>query len=176
LISFFYSLKDTNSDERASGNIAFDAISFGQFAVLSVIISIYRIFTEKQSKTLIKIGYLLAACLGMYVALKSGSRGPLLALFGVLFLWYSFKIKKIFNIYLYFCVLILIVFLFSGFILKLLVYISPVAAFRINEGINGDDLSVIARQESYAWFFTAILENPIFGSQFARLRNGEFKV
>lgn len=35
-------------------------------------------------------------------------------------------------------------------------------------------MSVIARQESYFWFFENILKNPFFGSQFARLSNTEY--
>lgn len=174
LISFFYSLNDTEVGERASGNIAFDTISFGQFAVLAVIISIYKYFTNKVNSTLTKTVYLLTAALGLFIALKSGSRGPLVALFVVLIFWYSFKFKSIIKGYVFLSLSILVTILSFRFILYIIGLISPVTAFRINEGLSGDDLSVIARQESYAWFFNKILESPIIGSQFARLRNGQY--
>ena len=174
LISFFYSLKVTELDDRASGNIAFDTISFGQFAVLAVIISIYKFLTDKVSNHLIKIGYLLTAILGIFIALKSGSRGPLVALFGVLIFWYSFKFKNNLKVYLFFGVSILITILSFSLILYIIGLISPLTAFRIKEGLSGDDMSVMARQESYAWFVNKILESPIVGSQFARFGNGEY--
>lgn len=174
LISFFYSLKGAEINERASGNIAFDTISFGQFAVLAVIISIYKFLTDKVSNHLIKIGYLLTAILGIFIALKSGSRGPLVALFGVLIFWYSFKFKNNLKVYLFFGVSILITFLSFNLILYIIGLISPITAFRIKEGLSGDDMSVIARQESYEWFLNTIIENPLIGSQFARLENGQY--
>ena len=45
---------------------------------------------------------------------------------------------------------------------------------RFSEGLSGDDMSLLARQESYVWFINQIFEYPILGSQFARLGNGTY--
>ena len=60
------------------------------------------------------------------------------------------------------------------FIINSIGSIAPFLAKRFNEGLVGEDDSILARQESYIWFIEQISENPFFGSQFARLGYGNY--
>jgi len=174
IISYFTSIKDAQPGERIDANIALNTVSFAQVAITTTIISIYQLITKKNSSLAYQILYFFSALLGIYVALKSGSRGPLLALLVVLIFWNSFKEKKLSIAYFKFIFFILIALIFKSFIILFISYISPMTAFRINEAFSGTDLGVQYRNESYFWFINKILENPIWGSQFARLSNGDY--
>lgn len=174
VVSFFTTIKSTPTEERLDGNIALDSISFGQAAITATIISIYRLITEKNISKFSKIGLIFFSFLGVYVALRSGSRSPLLALAIVLLFWFSFKNLKLSKGFLIFLSIISLLVFLKKFIVQIIGVISPITAFRLNEGMSGNDLSMLNRQESYLWFINKILENPIWGSQFARLSNGEY--
>jgi O-antigen ligase len=174
VVSFFTTIKSAPTGERLEGNIALDSISFGQAAVTATIIAIYRLITKKNISKVCQIGFIFFSILGVYVALKSGSRSPLLALVIVLLFWFSFKNLKLSKGFLIFISIISLVVFLKKFIVQIIGVISPITAFRLNEGISGNDLSMLNRQESYLWFINKILENPIWGSQFARLSNGEY--
>lgn len=174
VISFFTTIKNSSTEERLEGNIALDFISFGQVAITASIISIYRLITEKNISIVSKICFIFFSVFGVYVALRSGSRSPLLSLAIVLIFWYSFKNLKLSKGFFIFLASIFLIFFLKEFIVKIIGVISPITAFRLNEGMSGSDLSMLNRQESYLWFINKILENPVFGSQFARLSNGEY--
>lgn len=174
IISFFNSIIRISSEERAQGNIALDEISFGQAGISTVILSIYLLITQKNTNLYIKMLYVLSLIFGLFIALRTGSKGPLLALLVVLFFWYSFKERSIIKGWVKFGFLISMTVILQSVIFFFISITSPVAAFRINEALSGDDMSVRARQESYAWFFDKIIENPLFGGQFARLGYGDY--
>lgn len=174
IITFFSSINETSSDERAKGNVALDEISFAQSAISTAIISIYLIFFKKNTILLNKIFYVFSLILGLFVALRTGSKGPLVAFLVIAFFLYSFNEKSTLKGFLKFISLILITLFLQSVILFIISVTSPVAALRINEALSGDDLSVQARQESYSWFVDKILDNPLFGSQFAKLGYGTY--
>lgn len=173
-ISFFTSVQSTSNEERIQGNIALDSISLGQSSIVGTIVSIYLIITKKKSSFLQRLSFAIFGLLGIYIALRSGSRGPLIALLLVLIFWFSFKEKRLIKAILIFSISILSIYIFQDLIIQSISIISPVTSSRMNEAISGNDLSVLNRQESYMWFLNKIYENPIFGSQFARLTNGEY--
>jgi O-antigen ligase len=107
----------------------------------------------------------------LFLDLKTGSRGPILGFCIILFIWYGIKTKKGIFFYSFFTIFL---FLLINQIVKLISVISPILSVRFAQGLSGDDMSLLARQESYIWFIDRILESPILGSQFARLGNGTY--
>lgn len=174
IIFFLSSIGGTSSEDRAKGNLALDEISFAQSAISTVILSIYLLVSKKNTRLLTKTVYIISIILGFYVALRTGSKGPLVAFFVVLFFWYSFKDKSYVWGWLKFISLISMTFILQSVILFIISIVSPLTFLRIDEALNGKDMSVRAREESYNWFLDNILEDPLFGSHFARLGYWEY--
>lgn len=90
VIILFFSLTTTiansSSDTRIDGNVAFDSISFAQISLTTSLLSIYKLFQNKYSSIFLIFTHLVIIFLGLFVGLKSGSRGPLLAFFNYCFM------------------------------------------------------------------------------------------
>jgi O-antigen ligase len=174
IVSFFLQVDESSKFERISGNLALDSISFANASIITVILSVYNLMGNRSVISKKNLIHILVLILALYVALRAGSRGPILCFFFVLLFWYSFRTKNILRAIVKFS-LIALLFYFSMEILLLLISkISPVLSGRFNIAISGDDLSMLNRFESYDWFMLEISKNPIFGSHFARLENGLF--
>ncbi|GHT33576.1 hypothetical protein AGMMS49574_19540 [Bacteroidia bacterium] len=166
-------IQKTSDFERATGSVALDSISFGQLGGIATIFAIYRLITNKLNPKN-KIVCIVFAILGFYILLRSGSRGPLVALIAVLIFFYGFRTKNIRLNFMRIIFILGLLIIFSGLLIQILNFISPLSVSRIVEGVQGNDLSIINRQESYNWFISQIKENIIFGSQFARLSNTNY--
>lgn len=169
--SFLFSLADSSESQRAAGNEALDAISFGAIGITMALLSIYKIINSKKLSLFKRIFNFILAALGFYIALRTGSRGPILGFGLILFFWYAYSKKKgtiIFSLFL------LGIYSLRFLFIKILGFFSPLTALRINEAISGEDMSMNAREESYVWFLERIYDYPVFGSQFARLGNGHY--
>tara|TARA_B110000879_G_C11150612_1_gene504409 strand:- start:1230 stop:2198 length:969 start_codon:yes stop_codon:yes gene_type:complete len=173
VISYLTSVRDAPLEERIDGNLALNTISYGLVACSASIISIYLLI-NKNNNLLKKIIYVFSFVLGIYVAIRSGSKGPILGLILIFFLWYAFKLQSKTVGYFLFGGLLFILFVLKAFLIQIIGLFSPVLAFRFLEALSGNDMSSIQRQESYLWFYNEIIESPVIGSQFARLQNGEF--
>jgi len=169
--SILFSIETLDEGQRRTGNSALDPISFAMSGITLSMLCIYRIVENKIKNRFSFVLNLIYCFLGLFLALKTGSRGPVLGLFAILFIWYSIKKKKGFFFYSFFSIFF---FLLIDQLIILLSFVSPLLAKRFSEGLSGDDMSLIARQESYLWFINQITEHPIFGSQFARLGNGSY--
>jgi len=173
VISVFTITNESNLNQRASLNIALDSISFGNTALLFSIVAVYLLSIERREATIWKKTlYLIIFLTGIYIALLSGSRGPIISFIVVILLWYSLSKKKLIWSGIIFSTLTLLIILLDNYLIEIIGVFSPLTAFRINQAISGGDLSVINRQDSYAWFISRIFEDPIFGSQYARLITG----
>lgn len=84
IISYLTSVRDASSEERIDGNLALNTISYGLVACSSSIISVY-LLAKKNNNLIKKIIYFFSFVLGIYVALRSGSKGPILGLMLVFF-------------------------------------------------------------------------------------------
>lgn len=169
--SFLYSLANASEAQRAQGNEALDTISFGAIGITMSLLSIYKAVNYKFSN-FFKFGLNLAlAVLGFYLALRTGSRGPILGFCLILLFWFAYSKRRG---TLFFSFFIFITFIFRFLIIEILGFLSPLTATRINQALSGEDLSMANRQESYAWFLERIFESPIIGSKFARLGNGHY--
>lgn len=177
VIILFFSFKTTlnsNEGDRIQGNIALDSISFAQISLTTSILSIYKFFQNKNKSFFLSFFYFFITFLSLYVGLKSGSRGPLLGFLIVLLIWNVFRRGSVFSLIFKFISLIVILAFFSGLVISSISLVSPLTASRLTQASDGTDMSVLERQETYFWFFNNILENPFFGSQFARLSNTDF--
>ena len=169
--SLLFSLQKLDEGYRETGNVALDPISFAMSGITLSILSIYKIVESKIKNKLSFFLNLIYCFLGLFLAMKTGSRGPILGFFIIIFIWYSIKKKK--GIFFYSFFSIFFFFLINQFI-TLISFVSPLLGIRFSAGLSGDDMSLLARQESYAWFINQIFEYPILGSQFARLGNGTY--
>jgi O-antigen ligase len=169
--SILFSLENLDEGYRETGNAALDPITFAMSGIMLSILSLYKIVTQQNKNNLSFILNLIFCFLGLFLALKTGSRGPVLAFITIIFLWYSIKKKK--GIF-FFSLLLIPIYLAWNFISILILIIAPLFGNRLIQGLSGEDMSVLARQESYLWFINQIIEYPLFGSQFARLGNGTY--
>jgi O-antigen ligase len=170
--SILFSLGELEGNTRDTGNIALDPISFGSIGITLSLVCIYKIINTNSKKNKIKLLLNIILCfLGLYLALQSASRGPVLGLLLiVVFLYVVYKRKGLFT----FSFFIITIFLFRNFLINSVSFLAPFLAKRLNELISGDDVSILARQESYIWFIEQISKYPFLGSQFARLGNGHY--
>lgn len=169
--SIFFSLSSSIEGARATGNLALDPISFAAIGVTTSLLCIYKIVVNENKSFLKVFVNTIFAILGLYIALRSGSRGPVLGFVIVILFWFSYKRKK--GI-IFFSIFIFAAYALRFFFITILGYFSPLIAFRIRLAISGDDLSMSARQDSYIWFLDKIAESPLLGSQFARLGYGDY--
>ena len=169
--SLLFSLDKLDEGLRETGNSALDPISFAMSGITLSILCIYKIVESKIKNKLSFFLILIYCFLGLFLAMKTGSRGTIVALFTIIFIWYSIKKKKGILFISFSSIFILLLF---NKIITLISIVSPLLVKRFSEGLSGDDMSLLARQESYAWFINQILEYPILGSQFARLGNGTY--
>ena len=169
--SILFSLANSAEGQRVEGNEALDTISFGAIGITTALLSVYKMINSKTLSFVKRIFNFILAGLGLYIALRTGSRGPVLGFGLILFFWYAYSKKNGTIIFSFF---LLIVYSTRFFLVEFLALFSPLIAFRIKEALSGEDMSMNARQESYAWFLELIYDHPIIGSQFARLGNGHY--
>lgn len=174
IITFFLQVDNSSMDERISGSIALDSISFSNSAVFLVILSLYYLINGKNKTIRSKIVFCFILLLSLYTALRAGSRGPIVSLIVVVTFWYISKDHNILRALIKFAVIVGLFLISFKIILGLISKISPVLASRFDIALGGDDLSMLNRYESYEWFISEIIENPILGSHFARLQHGMF--
>ena len=167
--SLLFSLQKLDEGYRETGNSALDPITFAMSGITLSMLSIYRIVESKIKNKFSYVLNLIYCFLGLFLALKTGSRGPIIGFFIIIFIWYSIKKKKGIFFYSFFSIFF---FLLINQFITLISFVSPLLSKRFSEGLSGDDMSLLARQETYIWFIDRILESPILGSQFARLGNG----
>ena len=169
--SLLFSLQKLDEGYRDTGNSALDPITFAMSGVTLSLLSIYKIIEGKIKNKFRGVLNLIYCFLGLFLALKTGSRGPIVGFFIIIFIWYSIKKKKGIFFYSFFSILF---FLLINQFITLISFVSPLLGKRFSEGLSGDDMSLLARQETYVWFINQIFEYPILGSQFARLGNGTY--
>ena len=174
--SILFSLGELEANKRDTGNIALDPISFGSIGITLSLLCIYKFTNINLRKNKIKLLLnILLFVLGFYLALQSGSRGPVLGFFITIIFYYVIRKRTgLISISLILSVITAVIFFLIEFIINSIGSIAPFLAKRFNEGLVGEDDSILARQESYIWFIEQISENPFFGSQFARLGYGNY--
>jgi hypothetical protein len=171
-ISFSEKFTDT---DRILG-LALDPISFGQLGGVVATLSIYLLVIQKAKKKLLILFYSASILFGIFVSLRTGSRGPILALMFTFICYYAFKSKYIESAALKVIFPFLILLVFSELLIDMIGYISPVFVTRLTDTISGNDMSTINRIKILHWFWNKIQENILTGSQFAQLSNTGYPV
>ena len=171
MLTSFSFLTKTEVGTRETGNAAIDPITFSLSGCSLFLMGLYKIITVRNLRRSHQIAYCLGASLGLFLALKTGSRGPFLGLMLILVIWYGFASKRG---SFWFLGMMALTFFLKDFVIQAISLVSPFIGKRISLAIVGEDHSMLARQESYRWFFDKIIEFPVLGSQFARLGNGTY--
>lgn len=173
LFSLFSVVENKSDFERIDANAAFNTISFGLFSVMVAILALYHLFSLSNSFNR-KIFHIAVLVLCLYIALRAGSRGPILAFVIVSLFWVSFNNQGFYKGIIKFLFLSGVLFVVQEVLIFLIEKISPLTAKRFIDAKTGEDMSVQERMESYSWFLNEIYSNPIVGSHFARLSTGDF--
>ena len=151
--SILFSIDKLDEGQRETGNAALDPISFAMSGVILSILSIYRII-ENKIKNKFSYGLNFIFCfLGLFLALKTGSRGPILAFILIIIIWFSIKKNK--GI-VFFSLFVIPIYLVWNFISIIILFIAPLFGTRIVQGLGGEDLSILARQETYLWYVSRL--------------------
>ena len=172
-ISMILSLKANealfmNDIGRLEGNVALSSISFGHSGVLGALLSL---FCYKNTRSfIVKVLCLGIFVLGIFIMLKAGSRGPLVA-FVIVILSYGISRSKNFVTLIWTVGLsVLLIYFLQDYILDWIEQVSPVMRKRLELAINEYDSS--GRDIILVDAINEFLDNPILGSQFAFNLNG----
>ncbi|QDP85839.1 O-antigen ligase family protein [Chryseobacterium sp. SNU WT5] len=157
-------LTNTNNEYRVDANVALNTISYGNYGVLGLLLSIYILINKKVNKFW-KIFAILSIILCVYSVLRSGSRGPILAFLLVVLFWFFSKGKNLKTGLVILALSFSVLYLLQDFILSLMGEISPVIEVRLRESLEGgvDD----GRSRLYDDAINIFLNHPLFGHQFA---------
>lgn len=163
--NFNYQSEEIEDMTRTSSE-GLSSIGTGQLGLTAIVVSICYFFRGTQKKNSYKIAMIVVSILGVVVMLRSGSRGPLLALIGV---GSVFGISKAKRPLIWLPVLLLFVVFYNqifDFLLNIISYIAPNLSSRITHK------SEIGGQFDNRMFYFmsaigAFRESPFIGKQFA---------
>lgn len=160
---------------RLSGNIAMNTITFGHYGVTLAILAFYW---GKSTVTHWKkyLSYLLIAA-GVFVMLRAGSRGPLVALFACFVFYYISRQKT--SVGLTFIAILLVVLLYAlgDILFDGIRAISPMLAARLSLSGTGTEIEEFSsgRTSLYDEALNRFYDSPLFGESFAIFHsNGSF--
>lgn len=170
---FLFSLVDAGV--RLSGNIAMNTISFGQYGVT---LALLALFWKKQSDQIWQIVLsILLVCVGIFIMLRSGSRGPLMTLIGCLIFFFTARQRSYIGSL---CILLLLVVLllsFSTVLLDKIQELSPVMASRLSLSGTETQFEELSngRSSMYGAAIAKFANHPVLGDTFAIFYpNGSF--
>lgn len=150
-----------DAEERYNATSMLNTISLGHFAVSIVILSIYKFF--KTPSVFFKIINISFSVLALLLALRSGSRGPIVAFIFVVIFWIASYYKNIVLSFGIFSLLSLIIFATRWTLLGFIQKISPVLYYRLEATLEWGESS--DRVYLLKMFFDEIIKNPILGVQ-----------
>ncbi len=142
--------------DRINGGTALYPIKFGYLGVTLMLLSTWLLMSEQWNKP---IAWLLII-VGLFIMLRSGSRGPLVSTVAIFILIFAFRFKKVRTSILIILFATLVLALFYKEILYLIKAISPAMVQRIFDPIIQTN-----RNDVYSNALQTILHNP-FGKHF----------
>ena len=149
------------TDGRITGGAALNTISFSHCGVALSLISLYLFYYRSYLNKYIVFALF---CLGVFIMLRAGSRGPLVCFILMMLLYYSFKTKQILSAFFIALNFVLLLYVFKDFLLDQVKDISPVLYRRTMATFDKGDLS--GRDTSFAEALHIWEENPILGKYF----------
>lgn len=165
IVTFFSNVEyQEATTNRLNANIAIGTISAGHLGLSTLILSIYLLLYRRIG-LLKKIFVVFVVVLSTLIMLRSGSRGPILALIGVIMLWiFSVSKHRVVGLLLL-LFFVLFVSLLKDVIFQLVENVSPMLYARFGYRDVGEQAS--DRLPLYEYAIESFLSNPIFGKNFA---------
>ena len=148
---------------RHQGNAAVSTISFGHFGATSLILSIYALY-YKNTTIVSKFALFAIIMIALYFVLRSGSRGPLLALVTVPIFAYFARIRHLSVAIVAVAITLFILNLTFNFIVEAIGTISPILEARLIT--TSEETGFGSRDKYYIEAIDLFLKSPIWGSQF----------
>jgi O-antigen ligase len=160
---------------RLSGNIAMNTISFGHYGVTLALLALF--WTKQSDQIWQTVLSILLICVGIFIMLRSGSRGPLITMIGCLIFFFAARQRSYVGSL---CILLLFVVLllsFSTVLLDKIQELSPVMASRLS--LSGTETQfeelTSGRSGLYGIAIAKFVNHPIIGDSFAIFsQNGSF--
>jgi O-antigen ligase len=151
---------EIHENDRLSGNLALNPISYGQVGSFGIILS-FHFLLNKQKKNILFIFFLfLSIVLGFLTLGRAASRGPFLGII-LCCLLYMFSVRKILLVQI---ILLLSLFTSQDFLIRAVGFISETLQARILASLNDGDSS--GRDELYKQGWQQFLDNPFVGNYF----------
>ena len=157
-----------NLDERMDANLAIGTIDFGHLGVTAIILGIF-VLLNKETTKFQKFLLFIFVFLGMFSALRAGSRGPILAFFLVFSFWFFASSKNIVTSIFKLLLVGIFLMIFIDQLLNLMGHISPIIEDRLKMSIYEGDTS--ERNPLFQSALAEFIKNPLFGTQFALLES-----
>lgn len=158
------SLFINNLNDRVSGGIALNTISFGHCGASLALLGFYMLLYRKN-----KLFPILFILIGCFILLRSASRGPLFAFVGTVIFIFGSKTKKVSLMIVCFVILSLLSIIFQDLILAWISKISPEMTDRLNVLIVGHDST--GRNSQYMQAIQIWSESPLIGKYFTLYTN-----
>lgn len=149
------------TDGRIEGGAALNTISFAHCGVALSLMSLYVFYYVREVKRYIPVAFF---CLGAFIALKAGSRGPVVWFLASLVLFYSFKSKRMIYAFVLAAFFCFVIYVFKDTLLDLVKDVSPVLYSRTMGTIKHGDLS--GRDGMFDTALRIWQESPLIGKYF----------
>jgi hypothetical protein len=152
------------SDGRIGSGAALNTIAFGYCgASLSILALVYY---KQLHKFKVRLVSLFLICVGAFIVMKAGSRGPFVVLIAVVMIYLSLVNKYKIGVFFTLATLFVLLFAFWDTIFAFVGEISPVMASRLDASINEGDSS--GRDSILEYALKLWYDNNVFiGTQFA---------
>lgn len=156
-----------STDYRLSGNIAMNTIAFGHYGVTLTLLSFFwGKNTNINWEVYLSYFFML---IGVFVMLRAGSRGPLVALFTCFIFYYISRQKTSNSAVIIFLSIVAFIYAISDLIFDAIRAISPILAERLTLSGRYTELEEFSngRSSLYDQAIEKFYDSPIFGESFA---------
>lgn len=156
-----------STDLRLEGNMAMNTIAFGHYGVTLALLALFWGKTENVHWKAFLSYFLIG--LGVFVMLRAGSRGPLVALFACFVFYYMARQKTSIAGIVIGAILIFVLYLISDFIFDIIRRISPMLASRLTLSGTATEYEELSsgRSTLYEEALNRFYDSPLIGESFA---------
>lgn len=148
---------------RHQGNAAVSTISFGHYGATAMILSVYALY-YKNTTFVSKFALLAIIMIGLFFVLRSGSRGPLLALVVVPIFAYFARVRRLSVALVAVAITLSILNLTFNLMVEAIGTISPILEARLIT--SSEEAGFGSRDKYYAEAIDLFIKSPVWGSQF----------
>jgi len=147
---------------RQAGNAAINTISYGHYATMIALFSLYGLLFGNQRKY-VNLIFIAGFLFAVFIVLRAGSRSPIVALVVISVIMVFYKGKKKLTGMLFLAFLASLFLIFRNDIIMLINSFAPIAIDRLELMAEGDssERDILLK---YAW--NQFLDSPFFGRDF----------